>query len=263
MGEKDKKIEELKKKIETEKRKKIKFLLFFILLCLFIYSFFFLKNKTLKYLWSLELFKIKEIKIYPENVSSFIKSFVELEKDKNLLFIDAENLKEKINSIPDVESCKILKIYPSTLQIEIILRKPWALLKYNNQEYLIDREGVIITEKKEGFLFEIYGIKPDKEKNKVQEIEKINILTEFEKWYNHFNVGNHFKIKKIDITDLYKIEISDGERKLFFTPEDLKGKIEKLSFILKSLKDDFEYIDTRFKNFYIKFKNERKNNHGD
>ncbi|MFN4226594.1 MAG: cell division protein FtsQ/DivIB [Candidatus Ratteibacteria bacterium] len=217
--------------------------------------------KTLKFLWNSGIFKIKEVKVYPENMSYLI-GMLELEKNKDLLFFDFNNLIEKINFIPEVESCKIIRKFPSIIEITLILRKPWAILKFGEKEFLIDKEGVVLNYEKKNLtgLLNIYGIKVDENENKVEENEKINILVEFEKWYNYFNIGNFFKINKIDISDLNKIEISDGEKSIFFTKDDIKTKLEELSKVLKNLNNDFEYIDTRFKNFYIRLKNERTYN---
>ncbi|MCM8819099.1 MAG: FtsQ-type POTRA domain-containing protein, partial [Candidatus Omnitrophica bacterium] len=248
-------------KLMIKKKRKIKIFFLIIFIGVLIYGFYFLKRKTLKFLWNLESFKIKEIKIYPENITPLIKAILELEKDKNLLFLNAEELRERINSISEVENCKVTKIYPSTIQIDIILRKPWAIIE---NEYIIDRNGIILNENKNNIaLLPIYGVKVDKMKNKVIEIEKVYILKEFDRWYNYYNIGNLFKINKIDISDVKKIEISNDGKKIYFTKEDIKDKIENLSVILKNLKDDFEYIDTRFKNFYIKLKNERQDNNID
>ncbi|MCM8801828.1 MAG: FtsQ-type POTRA domain-containing protein [Candidatus Omnitrophica bacterium] len=210
--------------------------------------------KTLQFLWASGIFEIKEIKIYPENMS-YIREMLELEKDKNLLFLDIENLMEKINFISEVEGCKITKKFPSTIEINLILRKPWAILKYNEKEFLIDKNGVILNNERENLtgLLYIYGIKVNEKENKVEENEKVNVLVEFEKWYNYFNIGNFFKLKKVDISDLNKIEISDGEKSIFFSKENIKIKLEKLVIVLKNLNNNFEYIDTRFKNFYIKY----------
>ncbi|MGC8976671.1 MAG: cell division protein FtsQ/DivIB [Candidatus Ratteibacteria bacterium] len=254
MESRDRKVEEIRRKVISKKKRKFKILLFLFFIGFLIYGFYFAKKKTMNYLWNLEVFKIKEIRIYPENITPLIRALLNLEKGKNLLFLDAEELREKINSISEVEYCKIVKIFPSTLQIDVILRVPWAILKDGNKEYVIDRNGVIINGDTSKIEIQIYGIKVNEEKNKVEEMGKIQILNELDKWYNHFNVKNFFRIKTIDISDLNKIEISDGERKIFFTKENIREKMEILFFVLKNLKNDFEYIDTRFKNFNIKFK---------
>ncbi|HOM26614.1 MAG TPA: FtsQ-type POTRA domain-containing protein [bacterium] len=210
--------------------------------------------KIIKFLWNLEVFKIKEIKVYPETMTH-IKDLLELEKDKNLLFLDVNNLIEKINSISEVEKCKIIKNFPSAIEITIVLRKPWAILKYGEKEFLIDKNGVILNNEDRNIPdLIIYGIKVNEKENKVEEIEKISILEELEKWYNYFNIGNFLKLNRIDISDINKIEISDGAKSIYFTHENIKIKMEKLSSVLKNLKEDYEYIDTRFKNFYIKLK---------
>lgn len=253
MEGKNKKIEEIRQRISLRRKKKLKILFFLIFIGFIIYGFCFIKGKTLNFLWNLEIFKIKEIKIYPESMSSLIKELIELEKDKNLLFLDIDNLREKINSISEVENCKILKIFPSTLEINIILRIPWAILIDGDKKYVIDKNGVIINRNYENIPLKIYGVKINQE-NRIEEPEKVVILNELDKWYNYFNIKKFFKISSIDISDLNKIEISDGERKIYFTKENIKEKVETLFIVLKNLNNDFEYIDTRFKNFNIKFK---------
>jgi len=260
MEEKNKKVDEIKKRISQRRRRKFKIVFFFFLFSFFIFTFYYIKKKIINFLWNAEVFKIKEIKIYPEEISPLIKELLEIEKDKNLLFLNTEEIRNKILSLPKVEDCKIIRDFPSSLQINIILRFPWAVLKTNQKEYLIDKNGVIIDGKKENANFEIYGIKVNEGENKVEEKEKIKILNEFYKWYNYYNIGNFFKIRIINISDLNKIEISDGERKILFKSEGIKEKIEKLNFILKNLKSDFEYIDTRFKDFYVKFKENGESN---
>jgi len=260
MEEKNKKIDEIKRRLILRRRKKFKFILISLSFLLIIFGFYYLEKKITDFLWNAEIFKIKEIKIYPEEISPLIKELLELEKDKNLLFLNMEELRNKILSIPEIENCKIIKDFPSSLQINIMLRIPWAILKNGEKEYLIDKNGAIINGKGEKVDFEIYGIKVNDTENKIEEKEKIKILNEFYKWYNYYNISNFFRVKIVDISDLNKIEISDGERKILLKSEDIKEKIEKLNFVLKNLKNDFEYIDTRFKDFYVKFKENGKSN---
>jgi len=260
MEEKNKKINEIKKRRMQKKIKKIKIICIFMLIPFIIFGLYHLKKKVSNFLWNTDVFKIKEIRIFPEEISPLIKELIELEKDKNLLFLDIEEIRNKILSIPEIEDCKIIKDFPSSLQINIKLRVPWAILKTNQKEYLIDKDGVIINDKEKNVNLEIYGVKVNEIENKIEEKEKIRILNEFYKWYNYYNMGNFFKIKIIDISELNKIKVSDGERKIFLRSEIIKEKMEKLAFVLKNLKSDFEYIDTRFKDFYVKF---RENGKGD
>ncbi|MCM8810279.1 MAG: FtsQ-type POTRA domain-containing protein [Candidatus Omnitrophica bacterium] len=256
MEKTNKKVEEIRKRILLRKRRKIKIFLYLILTGVVIYGLFLLRMKALKFLWNLEIFKIKEIKIYPETLTQ-IKELLELEKDKNLLFLDANYIIDKINSLTEVERCKIVKKFPSTLEITIILRKPWAILRHGEKIYIIDKNGIVLSNIQDNTQIDLLyldGIKVNEEENRVEEIEKIKILVEIEKWYNYFNISYFLKIKKIDISNLNKIEISDGVKSVFLIPENIKIKLEKLSTVLKNLSNDFEYIDTRFENFYIKLK---------
>ncbi|MCS7179919.1 MAG: cell division protein FtsQ, partial [bacterium] len=143
------------------------------------------------------------------------------------------------------------------LDISILL-----ILKYEDKSFLIDKNGIILNNYNENSsLIVIYGIKINEKESKIEESEKLIILSELEKWYNYFNIKNYFKISRIDISNLNKIEISDGERSILLTSVKLKEKMEKLSFILKQIKKNFEYIDMRFKDAYIKIRNEGTNNY--
>jgi cell division septal protein FtsQ len=261
MEEKSRKIDEIRKRIRQRRKKRFKILFIFVFFLLTVFCIYYLEKKTMNFLWNSKLFKIKEIKIYPEEISPFIRELLELEKDKNLLFLDVEEIRTKILSISEVEDCKIIKEFPSTLQINIIYRIPWAILKTQQREYLIDKNGMIINDKKGNVELEIYGIKVNEVENKIKEKEKIKILYELYKWYNYYNIGNFFKMKRMDISELNKIKISDGEREILFKSEISPQTMEKLVIVLRNLKNEFEYIDTRFKDFYVKFKNNGKSYH--
>ncbi|MCX7917377.1 MAG: FtsQ-type POTRA domain-containing protein [bacterium] len=261
MEERIKKLEEIRIRSLARKRNKIKAFLFLFLFFIISYGFLYTKKRILNLLWNLEIFKIKHIKIYPENKIEMLK-FLEIEEEQNLLFIDIKSLIEKINSLPEIEECKIKKVFPSTIEIHIKERKPWKILKYEDKSFLIDKNGIILNNYNENSsLIVIYGIKINEKESKIEESEKLIILSELEKWYNYFNIKNYFKISRIDISNLNKIEISDGERFILLTSVKLKEKMEKLSFILKQIKKNFEYIDMRFKDAYIKIRNEGTNNY--
>lgn len=260
--EKNNKIEETKKKLFAKKKKKFKFFLTLICVVLIVFFSFFIKKQVLEFLHTNPQFYIKKIEIYPKEISHKIENTIDLESEKNLLFINGKDLRQRILNFLEIEDCSIIKKFPNTLEIYLKLRKPWAILNWENKNYIIDKKGIILSEDTyyETPFYFVYGVEIEIEGKCVRNIQKLNILLEIEKWYNYFNVGNHFKLRKIDLTNLNHIILSDGVREIYLTSENIKEKFEKLSLILRKIKD-YEYIDLRFKDAYVKIrKNEKSNN---
>ena len=257
----EKTIERIKKlKREKWERRKKKIKVFFIIFGIIfaIIGFIEIKRLLISYLWNLEIFKIKRIEVYPENLTPLLTGIIELERGTNLLFVDIKSIERRIKSLKTVEKCEVIKIFPSTLQINIYLRKPWVILKKRERSVTIDREGVIIpsVENKESY-WQVEGIEFGN--GVVKEKDKIGILREIERWYNFFNIATLFKIKRVDMSNVEKIILDDGERKVYLYPSDLKKEFENLKIVIGECKKrDFkwEYIDMRFKNPYVKKKNE-------
>ncbi len=65
-------------------------------------------------------------------------------KNKNIFLFDRNDLKEKINEVIILQDLKVEKILPNT--IRITLKEKDSALKWltSNQEYLVDKEGLII-----------------------------------------------------------------------------------------------------------------------
>ena len=253
-------IRKLKKERWYNRRKKIKVLFFFLIACFLIISFVEIKKMLITYLWNLEMFKIKEIEVYPESLVPLITGIIELEKGKNLLFIDIKEIERKIRNLRIVESCTVRKIFPSTLQINIQVRKPWVILKEGAKQTAIDRDGIAIpsVENKENY-WQVEGIKFDREGIKEKERGKIYILREIERWYNFFNIATLFKVKRVVLSEIEKIVLDNGEKKIYLHYKDLKKEFEKLKIVMLECKKrnfEWEYIDLRFKDPYVKKKNE-------
>lgn len=64
----------------------------------------------------------------------------------SIVFFDAAAARERIEALPWVETATIRKVYPSTLDVQVTEREPYALWQRGGEVVLIDEAGRIISE---------------------------------------------------------------------------------------------------------------------
>ncbi|MFW6140342.1 MAG: cell division protein FtsQ/DivIB [Acidobacteriota bacterium] len=116
-----------------------------ILSFLLIAGLFFLIQQTCLFLitWDkLEVNRI-EIKSIQPGLKHSIQNNFEGKKLGNLLLLDIDRMQKTIKAHTWIKDVHIKKIFPSTVNIEIIERIPIAVIK-KGQYYLIDEEGILL-----------------------------------------------------------------------------------------------------------------------
>ncbi|MDD4738034.1 MAG: FtsQ-type POTRA domain-containing protein [Candidatus Pacebacteria bacterium] len=160
----------------------------------------------------------------------------------------------KINQIkeamPEIERISIKKNFPSGLSLEIVEKTPFALWKYNNEEFLVDKNGSFIRYiEKDDDIAELIQIKQEDstdldKKELINNIliissklskEEISVLS-----YNIFN-------------DRLKVDTTNNFFILLDLRQDLSWQIEKLIAVLDRNDqirrgENVKYIDLRFDN---------------
>lgn len=160
----------------------------------------------------------------------------------------------KINQIkeamPEIERISIKKNFPSGLSLEIVEKTPFALWEYNNETFLIDKNGSFIRYiEKDDDVAELIKIKQEDStdldrKELINNIliissklskEEISVLS-----YNIFN-------------DRLKVDTTNNFFILLDLRQDLSWQIEKLTAVLDRNDqirrgENVKYIDLRFDN---------------
>lgn len=92
-------------------------------------------------------FAIEEIKISGHRETSEIDILGELELDgwTSLIGFSAETARQKIAGLPWVEAVSIRKSYPSTLEIRVVERTPFAIWQNGSKLSLVEKNGNVIT----------------------------------------------------------------------------------------------------------------------
>jgi cell division protein FtsQ len=68
----------------------------------------------------------------------------------SLLFLDAEEARERLQKLPLVKSATVLKLYPDTLAISIEERRPYALWQKDGVVFVVAADGTALDELKDG-----------------------------------------------------------------------------------------------------------------
>jgi len=87
--------------------------------------------------------KIKNIRISGNNFieQSTIEDQLNIEIDTDLLFFDIAKNQQKLNEIDFIKCCRMSRVFPSTLIIEIIENDPIAHVKTLENEFIMDKDG--------------------------------------------------------------------------------------------------------------------------
>lgn len=77
----------------------------------------------------------------------FIKNVMGVEKGKSIFYYDLVALQENINKISWVKSTVVERRLPDTLYIGLRERVPVAIWQKEGKQYLVDAEGVVLTDR--------------------------------------------------------------------------------------------------------------------
>ncbi|MCM8817489.1 MAG: FtsQ-type POTRA domain-containing protein [Candidatus Omnitrophica bacterium] len=251
----------MREKLIEEKKKKIrKYMYFFILLlvcCLIIFA----KIVVPRWFKNLSIFSLKNVVIEPSDYASFLKEYLSLPEGVSLFKIDMAEIYSQLKQVYFVEDCKIEKHLPDTLVIKLKIRTPWVIITDDGSHAIIDRNGYFLAPVENFIGWNIEGIKVQPVGTMTDEKEKIEVLKEIEQWYNYYGIGNSFKVDKISLKDLDKIQLMSGDTSIYIHKEGIDKQLETAKKVLDICDKNnfsFEYIDVRFKEPYIKEKQLKK-----
>lgn len=72
-------------------------------------------------------------------------SALDLGNVKSFLDLDADAVKARIERVPWIATAEIKRVYPNRLEVRVTERKPYALWKRSERNYLIDETGRVLS----------------------------------------------------------------------------------------------------------------------
>ncbi|MEW6456951.1 MAG: FtsQ-type POTRA domain-containing protein [Acidobacteriota bacterium] len=202
---------------------------------------------------------VKEIRIYTdkEDLIPVVESAIEEMKIKNILFLQLNDLKKRIEKMNWVKEAKIRRILPSTLEVSIVEKEPFCILKKEGY-LLLNNEGAVLEQMENPEIFNlpiISGIKEDNFLDSLHFKVSFSALVEISKEKDIFK-----KIVYIDATNPNNlcIRLKDLKTLLYAGTENYVSKIKLFYEIEKGLVTNFgelEFVDLQIiGRIYIKKK---------
>lgn len=229
---------------------KVKFLFFFVLICLFFLALIFFAN---------QFFKIKKIELISDKKFTLVNENNIF--DKNLVFINKDKISEEIvqkNFL--VEKADIEISLPSTLKVSVYFYQPLASLITNRGYFDLSSDGRILSKKTDGKpLLPVINYYQKLNNNSFQtgnwidykDIKQALFFIEKLKQINHLPLTIDIKGQ-----DMLVFNLDNNKRIIFSVEKDKNIQDYQLELIIKQFNiegKDFKKIDLRFEKPIIQF----------
>lgn len=232
-----------------------------IILGIISFSLFFLFLQLEGVLKALDYFKVKAVTVLGSQAGG-AGDFSYL-KGRNIFDIDLEKEAERISgSYPIYKKVRLVRVLPDRLFVDFIKRTPLAYIKLDRL-FLVDEDGVLLDAPSAeelpfpvitGLQSKISAASSGRKCKLVELSVALDIIRQACR-----NKGlKDYLIEKVDVANLSAAALFIGTLEVKLGQENLKEKMNILAGLLsqtKSDQDNIEYIDLRFKEPVIKFKN--------
>lgn len=229
----------------------MKFIIRLLIIFLFSWLLYLIPSKFL----TLDLFKIKEIKITGNSkiLSNELTEVMKKLYNSNIWEIDFENLKEYLKKDVRIEEIEIKNLSLGVLEIYIKEKELAYYAQIGNKVYLLDKSGEIFGTLKETDEKDTYFLVA-KDENEIEQLLELSKNLD-----NHIlkNLISQIYIKNKDCMEI--VLLNGTIIKTDLTVEKDKYRVLETLYneLIKTRK--IEYIDLRFDDFIVKSSEEKKN----
>ena len=250
------------KKRRVRRRKKSIFSNFFFSFFLF---FFIIFSSALGFLLFSPRFQIQEMiisgnnNISTEDIEKIATdkfkisfSFMGFNIDTESIFLSFGNKVNEIKeALPEIDRVSIKKNFPSGISIEIIEKEPFAIWSFNEETYLVDKNGSFIKNFSDNEdYFSLIKINQKEEFNNINKKEILNSLDKIKLKLEEYSIG----ISSFDLfNDKTKANTDESFPIIFNLDQNLDWQIEKLVIVFEKNNyldklGEIEYIDLNYEN---------------
>ncbi len=189
--------------------------------------------------------------------------------------VNIDNIQDRISRHPEIKKVFVSKELPSELKIDIIEKRPVAILNSDNEINLLDDELDVFPFKNSSKMYDlpvISGIRIENNPNPVKKFNKEDLRLAV------FLILNAYKKSKIAYNNISEVNLSDSSKIIVYLTEDsspfyfprlstesisnkeyqelLLNKLTVFEYYLKQclndhLKSSVKYVDLRFANQVI------------
>ena len=206
-----------------------------------------------------QTFVVKDVKI--EGINYFddtvLTEYKKSIKDQNIFLSNLKGYKSDIESLDHIKGCKISRVFPSTVNVEVYEREPLAMISANDL-IILDSEGICLpVEYCEISLPILSNFKNNQELyEKGKKTKSSNVLKSIDVIkYSKENFDSLY----INISEFvfnedseYEIILKNGRTKILLGDDNIFAKIDNLNAFATVLPpektlESYRYIDLRYK----------------
>ena len=206
-----------------------------------------------------QTFIVKDVKI--EGISYFddiiLTEYRKSIKDQNIFLSNLKGYKSDIESLDHIKGCKISRVFPSTVNIEVYEREPLAMISANDL-IILDSEGVCLpVEYCEISLPILSNFKNNQELyEKGKKTKSSNVLKSIDiiKYSKENFDSLYANISEFVFNEdsEYEIILKNGRTKILLGDNNIFAKIDNLNAFATVLPaektlESYRYIDLRYK----------------
>lgn len=258
------------------------FLIIGILGCFYFFIFSDFYNITNIEVWGNQIISTDDVLDITNNYLSKNRFFIL--KNKNIFLFSKNSLKEEISKTVILDNLVIEKILPNTIRLNVREKDPAFKWLTNNQQYLIDKQGMVIKRYYKLFTPKIFQLTELKGEEAPQQRDDLMIIRNLAD--QDINLGDHVisaediefvfnlvdqleQIEYLEISDVNVpnnfpeyliIGISGGWQIYFNFADSIESQINRLEILIRDkIKKEnlfgLDYIDLRLgESIYYKFK---------
>lgn len=178
--------------------------------------------------------------------------------EDTLFSVSAKELSRRLEKDPDIESAIVEKKFPDTLRVVVKERIPYARIRVEEKEHLIDYNGIALWRKRERDNLPPLVLGVGKAKIIPGELYSDAILAgalNILRTGGRCGLGRFIEIAEIDMRDLNRIVIQTRERILITMNQgDIEAQFNKLILVLANSQRRgkiIKKVDLRYKDVYV------------
>ena len=201
-------------------------------------------------------FRIREI-VYDPSLELAPSSRLAALKGRSIFEVNLHSLQKQLqNQHPELNDLRLSRQFPDRIRVSARKRIPFASVQIKNKDYLLDREGVVLSDTTASprFLPVITGIKPAGSiliPGQILNTPDLRIALRVLKAFGMNRYLAAYRILRIDVENLSQIEFYlSNSLKIMIDQTNIAQKMQVLGFLLSRAKlklENVNYIDLRFK----------------
>jgi len=95
---------------------------------------------------STETFRLRDLALEgtPESLRDRVRTELSPAFGSNLLVLDLEPLRRRVERIPEVQSATIRRLLPGTVEVGVVARRTWGRVVAEDGDWAVSRDGIVL-----------------------------------------------------------------------------------------------------------------------